>query len=112
MHDLLAILLVSLITSKGAHGIPGSALVILAATLSVIPSLPAIGLVLLLSVDWFIGIIRACTNLIGNCSHRSHCPLGKDIDHAQAKQVLNIKIKSLIENIEVFQCSLLFNSAS
>lgn len=67
MHDLLAILLVSLVTSKGAHGIPGSALVILAATLSVIPSLPAIGLVLLLSVDWFIGIVRACTNLIGNC---------------------------------------------
>ncbi len=58
MHDLLAILLVSLVTSKGAHGIPGSALVILAATLSVIPSLPAIGLVLLLSVDWFIGIVR------------------------------------------------------
>ena len=67
MHDLIMILLVSLVTSKGAHGIPGSALVILAATLSVIPSLPAIGLVLLLSVDWFIGIVRACTNLIGNC---------------------------------------------
>jgi aerobic C4-dicarboxylate transport protein len=64
MHDLLAILLVSLVTSKGAHGIPGSALVILAATLSVIPGLPTIGLVLLLSVDWFIGIVRACTNLI------------------------------------------------
>ncbi len=86
---------------------------ILAATLSVIPSLPAIGLVLLLSVDWFIGIIRACTNLIGNCVATvviAHWE--KDIDHAQAKQVLNIKIKSLIENIEVFQCSLLFNSAS
>jgi len=92
MHDLLAILLVSLITSKGAHGIPGSALVILAATLSVIPSLPAIGLVLLLSVDWFIGIIRACTNLIGNCVATvviAHWE--KDIDHAQAKAVLNTK---------------------
>ncbi len=70
----------------------GSALVILAATLSVIPSLPAIGLVLLLSVDWFIGIIRACTNLIGNCVATvviAHWE--KDIDHAQAKQVLDIK---------------------
>jgi aerobic C4-dicarboxylate transport protein len=90
MTDLLSILLVSLITSKGAHGIPGSALVILAATLSVIPALPAIGLVLLLSVDWFIGIIRACTNLIGNCvatvviAHWEH-----DIDHAKAQSVLN-----------------------
>lgn len=89
MSDLLSILLVSLITSKGAHGIPGSALVILAATLSVIPALPAIGLVLLLSVDWFIGIIRACTNLIGNCvatviiAHWEN-----DLNHAQAKQVL------------------------
>ncbi|MFW1807804.1 C4-dicarboxylate transporter DctA [Acinetobacter ursingii] len=92
MHDLLAILLVSLVTSKGAHGIPGSALVILAATLSVIPSLPAIGLVLLLSVDWFIGVVRACTNLIGNCVATvviAHWE--KDIDHAQAKAVLDQK---------------------
>ena len=92
MHDLLAILLVSLVTSKGAHGIPGSALVILAATLSVIPSLPAIGLVLLLSVDWFIGIVRACTNLIGNCVATvviAHWE--KDIDHAQATAVLDQK---------------------
>lgn len=90
MTDLLSILLVSLVTSKGAHGIPGSALVILAATLSVIPALPAIGLVLLLSVDWFIGIMRACTNLIGNCvatvviAHWEH-----DIDHTKAQSVLN-----------------------
>lgn len=90
MTDLLSILLVSLVTSKGAHGIPGSALVILAATLSVIPALPAIGLVLLLSVDWFIGIMRACTNLIGNCvatvviAHWEY-----DIDHAKAQSVLN-----------------------
>ena len=92
MHDLLAILLVSLVTSKGAHGIPGSALAILAATLSVIPSLPAIGLVLLLSVDWFIGIVRACTNLIGNCVATvviAHWE--KDINHAQAKAVLDQK---------------------
>lgn len=92
LHDLMAILLVSLVTSKGAHGIPGSALVILAATLSVIPSLPAIGLVLLLSVDWFIGIVRACTNLIGNCIATvviAHWE--KDIDHHQAKTVLNQK---------------------
>lgn len=36
-HDLIVVLLVSLVTSKGAHGIPGSAIVILAATLSAIP---------------------------------------------------------------------------
>lgn len=65
--DLVTILLVSLVTSKGAHGIPGSALVILAATLTAVPAIPAAGLVLVLSVDWFMGIGRALTNLTGNC---------------------------------------------
>ncbi|MFT4115119.1 dicarboxylate/amino acid:cation symporter [Bradyrhizobium sp.] len=65
--DLLLVLGVSLITSKGAHGVPGSAIVILAATLNAVPSIPAIGLVLVLSVDWFIGMARAAGNLIGNC---------------------------------------------
>src|SRR5271168_1553277 len=65
--DLLLVLGVSLITSKGAHGVPGSAIVILAATLNAVPSIPAIGLVLVLSIDWFIGIARALGNLIGNC---------------------------------------------
>lgn len=90
MQELLTILLVSLVTSKGAHGIPGSALVILAATLFVIPSLPAVGLVLLLSVDWFIGIVRACTNLIGNCVATVFIAYWeKDIDLVRARAVLN-----------------------
>jgi aerobic C4-dicarboxylate transport protein len=65
--DLLLVLGVSLVTSKGAHGVPGSAIVILAATLNAVPTIPAIGLVLVLSVDWFIGMARALGNLIGNC---------------------------------------------
>src|ERR1700760_2409846 len=65
--DLMRVLIVSLLTSKGAHGVPGSAIVILAATLSAVPAIPAIGLVLVLSIDWFVGIARALGNLIGNC---------------------------------------------
>jgi aerobic C4-dicarboxylate transport protein len=65
--DLLLVLAISLVTSKGAHGVPGSAIVILAATLNAVPAIPAIGLVLVLSVDWFIGMARALGNLIGNC---------------------------------------------
>jgi len=65
--DLLLVLGISLVTSKGAHGIPGSAIVILAATLNAVPAIPAIGLVLVLSIDWFIGMARALGNLIGNC---------------------------------------------
>src|ERR1700730_10951743 len=67
LGDLLLILGVSLVTSKGAHGVPGSAIVILAATLNAVPTIPAIGLVLVLSVDWFVGMARALGNLIGNC---------------------------------------------
>jgi len=67
LSDLLIILGVSLVTSKGAHGVPGSAIVILAATLHAVPAIPAVGLALVLSVDWFVGIARAVGNLVGNC---------------------------------------------
>jgi len=67
MGDLLLVLAISLVTSKGAHGVPGSAIVILAATLNAVPAIPTIGLVLVLSIDWFIGMARALGNLIGNC---------------------------------------------
>ena len=67
LHDLGLVLIISLVASKGAHGIPGSAIVILAATLSAVPAIPVIGLALLVPIDWFIGIGRALTNLLGNC---------------------------------------------
>lgn len=87
--DLLTILLVSLVTSKGAHGIPGSALVILAATLTAVPAIPAAGLVLVLSVDWFMGIGRALTNLTGNCvATVAIARWENDMDLAQAQQCI------------------------
>nr|WP_218884208.1 C4-dicarboxylate transporter DctA [Burkholderia guangdongensis] len=90
MHDLIVVLLVSLLTSKGAHGIPGSAIVILAATLSAIPAIPVLGLVLILPVDWFVGIARALTNLLGNCVATVVVAVWEnDIDKARAKRVLN-----------------------
>ncbi|MES2039309.1 MAG: C4-dicarboxylate transporter DctA [Pseudomonadota bacterium] len=88
--DLLAILAIALVTSKGAHGVPGSAIVILAATLSAIPAIPVVGLVLVLSVDWFIGIARALGNLIGNCvATVVVAAWEKDIDRNRAHAVLN-----------------------
>ncbi|WP_398478814.1 dicarboxylate/amino acid:cation symporter [Tardiphaga sp.] len=88
--DLLLVLGVSLVTSKGAHGVPGSAIVILAATLNAVPSIPAIGLVLVLSVDWFIGMARALGNLIGNCVATVVVGAWEgDLDHAKAKRVLD-----------------------
>ena len=90
MTDLLTILAVSLVTSKGAHGVPGSAIVVLAATLQAIPAIPAIGLVLVLSVDWFMGIARALGNLIGNCVATVAVAAWEgDIDRERARAVLD-----------------------
>jgi aerobic C4-dicarboxylate transport protein len=90
MADLLTILAISLVTSKGAHGVPGSAIVVLAATLQAIPAIPAIGLVLVLSVDWFMGIARALGNLIGNCVATVAVAAWEgDIDRERAHLVLD-----------------------
>ena len=91
--DLLAILGIALLTSKGAHGVPGSAIVVLAATLAAIPAIPAIGLVLILSVDWFIGIARALGNYVGNCVATVVVASWEgDIDRAKAHRILNGEI--------------------
>ena len=90
MTHLLTILAISLVTSKGAHGVPGSAIVVLAATLQAIPAIPAIGLVLVLSVDWFMGIARALGNLIGNCVATVAIAAWEgDIDRERAHAVLD-----------------------
>ena len=90
LHDLALVLLVSLITSKGAHGIPGSAIVILAATLKAIPAIPVVGLVLILPIDWFVGIGRAMTNLIGNCVATVVIAFWeRDLDSVRARAVLD-----------------------
>ncbi len=87
--DLLLVLGISLVTSKGAHGVPGSAIVILAATLNAVPAIPAIGLVLVLSIDWFIGMARALGNLIGNCVATVVIAAWEgDLDTVVAKRVL------------------------
>jgi aerobic C4-dicarboxylate transport protein len=64
--------------------------VILAATLNAVPSIPAIGLVLVLSVDWFIGMARALGNLIGNCVATVVVAAWEgDLDRDKARQVLD-----------------------
>jgi aerobic C4-dicarboxylate transport protein len=57
-----------------------------------VPSIPAIGLVLVLSVDWFIGMARACGNLIGNCVATVVIAAWEgDLDYATAARVLDGK---------------------
>ncbi|MBL6456179.1 dicarboxylate/amino acid:cation symporter [Belnapia sp. T6] len=62
----LTILLVAMLTSKGASGVTGAGFVTLAATLSVIPDIPITALAVLVGIDKFMSECRALTNLVGN----------------------------------------------
>jgi len=62
----ITILGVLLLTSKGASGVTGSGFIVLAATLSSVPTIPVAGLALILGIDRFMSEARALTNLIGN----------------------------------------------
>ena len=62
----LRLLLVLLLTSKGAAAVTGSGFVTLAATLSTTGSVPVVGITLLLGVDRFMSEARALTNFVGN----------------------------------------------
>ena len=62
----LTILLVAMLTSKGASGITGAGFITLAATLAVVPSIPVAGMTLILGIDKFMSECRALTNIIGN----------------------------------------------
>jgi aerobic C4-dicarboxylate transport protein len=66
LGDQLAILVVLLLTSKGAAAVTGGGFITLAATLSSVGKVPVAGLTLLLGVDRFMSEARAITNLIGN----------------------------------------------
>jgi len=66
MSDQILLVSVAMISSKGAAGVTGAGFIILAATLSVVPSIPIAGMALILGVDRFLSECRALTNLIGN----------------------------------------------
>lgn len=62
----IKILLILMLTSKGAAGVTGSGFITLAATLSTVGTIPVAGIALLLGVDRFMSEMRSITNLIGN----------------------------------------------
>jgi aerobic C4-dicarboxylate transport protein len=62
----MTVLLVAMLTSKGASGVTGAGFVTLAATLSIIPDIPIQALAILVGIDKFMSECRALTNLIGN----------------------------------------------
>ena len=61
-----ALLGVAMLSSKGAAGVTGAGFITLAATLSIVPSVPVAGMALILGVDRFMSECRSLTNFIGN----------------------------------------------
>ena len=66
LSQQIALLLVAMISSKGAAGITGAGFITLAATLSIVPAVPVAGMALILGIDRFMSECRALTNFIGN----------------------------------------------
>ena len=90
----ITLLLVLLLTSKGAAGVTGSGFIVLAATLSAVGHVPVAGLALILGIDRFMSEARALTNMIGNgiaCVVVGHwC---KQVDNSKLKSVLGLHHK-------------------
>lgn len=66
LSQMMTVIGVLMVTSKGAAGVTGSGFVVLASTLSAVQVIPVEGLALLLGVDRFMSEARAITNFIGN----------------------------------------------
>ncbi|MPR13632.1 dicarboxylate/amino acid:cation symporter, partial [Microvirga tunisiensis] len=66
ISDQVLLLLVAMLSSKGAAGVTGAGFITLAATLSVVPSVPVAGMALILGIDRFMSECRALTNFVGN----------------------------------------------
>ena len=88
----LTVILVCLITSKGAAGVVGSAFITLAATLSSLHTIPIEGMVLILGVDRLMAEARSVTNLIGNgVATVLVAKWENEFDETKAAQMLNSK---------------------
>jgi aerobic C4-dicarboxylate transport protein len=66
LGEQISLLLVAMISSKGAAGVTGAGFITLAATLSIVPSVPVAGMALILGIDRFMSECRSLTNFVGN----------------------------------------------
>lgn len=66
LSQQLTLVIVAMLTSKGASGVSGAAFVMLTSTLMVVPLVPVAGMVLILGIHRFMGTGLAMTNLVGN----------------------------------------------
>ncbi|MBF7682411.1 dicarboxylate/amino acid:cation symporter [Acinetobacter sp. B5B] len=88
----LTLLLVAMISSKGAAGVTGAGFITLAATLSVVPDVPVAGMALILGIDRFMSECRALTNFIGNaCATIVVARWDNSLDKEQLDKALHSK---------------------
>jgi len=66
LSSQLTLLLVAMLSSKGATGVTGAGFITLAATLAVVPTVPIQSLALIVGIDRFMSECRALTNFVGN----------------------------------------------
>jgi aerobic C4-dicarboxylate transport protein len=66
LEQQILLLSVAMLSSKGAAGVTGAGFITLAATLSIVPSVPIAGMALILGVDRFMSECRSLTNFVGN----------------------------------------------
>jgi len=64
--ELVTMIFILMLTSKGAAGVTGSGFIVLASTLATLQKIPIEGLAFLLGIDKFMSEARAITNIIGN----------------------------------------------
>jgi aerobic C4-dicarboxylate transport protein len=87
LQHQITLLLILMITSKGAAGVTGSGFITLAATLPATGNIPVAGLALILGIDRFMSEARALTNIIGNSvATVVISKWEKEIDMSKAKQ--------------------------
>jgi len=66
LGEQIGLLLVAMLSSKGAAGVTGAGFITLAATLAIVPKVPVAGMALILGVDRFMSECRSLTNFVGN----------------------------------------------
>lgn len=89
LEQEIVLLLVLLLTSKGAAGVTGSGFVTLAATLPVVGHVPVEAVGLILGIDRFMSEARALTNIVGNAAATLVvAKYEKGLDEVQLKQTL------------------------
>lgn len=92
LESQIVLLLVAMLSSKGAAGVSGAGFITLAATLAVVPEVPIAGMTLILGIDRFMSECRALTNITGNAvATVVIARWEKQLDEEQLNKVLNNK---------------------